>query len=592
MTKNVINFLREILLLQKPGVKILNENPHKSTSSFIIRLTMIGLACLLIFSMTGCVHLGKQNKKIEFSPAVSIRFKNNYIAPPSTNDWFLQSHSSKEVTYLRHLSLGRDYSVVAFAEIVFPDNTFSSSAELLEYLKNKNLYGDSRYTPINNKLFINNDYGSECVVFKFTVEDRGVPWALGRPFLITGETLYKIDAGKITSLGFSRRYPLNGKKLDFSSELKTFFNSHRFIPPLQWNKKEIRYQGWAMKLNSEGEPEWILSDPEYAEIGGIAPLPEQRYIAVARDYVKNKFNGDIVSLILDNKGKKIYSNSQPLFYNPSRKWPYLSSGGEQYLVMAEVPDRYTNLLALDSRQNHRWEKRVSGPSGGRPYSIKAADDGGCLVAVASSDEGALLRYDAGGNLTWKRFLGQYGAIRKPTSISSYDEGWISAVSDRSFATTPFGVLTKGSKFKSSAFAVKIDDDGTILWKSDQFSFTNPFVCSGENGKFYFGGVFGIAGGRLWATRIVKMNESGKKIWTKVFKNFKAGMAERTDNGGCLLIGYFKFSSKSYFSTAPLTLLFLNANGNVEKWTVFTDLWGAHPLSIQAAQDGGYLITGR
>ena len=262
------------------------------------------------------------------------------------------------------------------------------------------------------------------------------------------------------------------------------------------------------------------------------------------------------------------------------------------------------VMKLDKDGNVLWTKTFGGNDDEVGYSITTTSDGSCLVTgmVESSDDDFfgmnkggkdvfVIKLDVDGNLLWMKTFGGVGNETGYTITTSSDEGYM-ITGETSSNDSDFKGMNKGDV---DVFIVKLDRDGSILWKKS-FGGTSEDVSKSlvhtSDGSLLFAvetsstdGDFDNVGMGRANINVFKVDKDGEIRWKKVYggtrieDDFSTGVSEddhilltgRTSSND----GDFEGMSKGGFE-GDIFIIKLDSNGNLNPSTSVTDYTSITP----------------
>jgi hypothetical protein len=233
--------------------------------------------------------------------------------------------------------------------------------------------------------------------------------------------------------------------------------------------------------------------------------------------------------------------------------------------------------------NTVWEKTFGGAADDRAFfSVPAGD--GCLVVgslssiVANATVGWALKIDGDGNEVWnKTYLEGFGTeLRYAVNLTD-------------------GFLLVGNQFMVSGdvngFVAKIDNQGTIIWKT---------IIGGEKIDKLFSGiitldgftVFGLTqsyGNNQSAAWVIKLDNEGNVIWNKTFgqtnpTTLRSGVLDQ--DGDYVLTGYTDLPNDNY----DFFLLKVQPDSSMVWNKTYGGIQNEKAYSMKKAVDG-YVLVG-
>ena len=257
------------------------------------------------------------------------------------------------------------------------------------------------------------------------------------------------------------------------------------------------------------------------------------------------------------------------------------------------PRDYISVSSVNySHEDIVWAKCYggSGADGGRAFC--ETPDGGYLVVGYTFAPGAgdadmlVLKTDANGDLTWSKRFGGAGT-EYANACLALDDGYLILG-----YTTSLGA---GSK---DVYVVRLDREGNDVWSKTYGGKSwevGAALCRADDENYYISGFthsFGVGEEDIY---LIKIDNDGKKIWSKRFGGFRIDMANSihsTPDGGCLLGA----TSGSYSTNTDFLLMKIDTTG-LREWTNTYSATGTHGhgfdwcKSTSVTTDGGIIMTG-
>ncbi|KPL05823.1 hypothetical protein AMJ71_10785, partial [candidate division TA06 bacterium SM1_40] len=248
------------------------------------------------------------------------------------------------------------------------------------------------------------------------------------------------------------------------------------------------------------------------------------------------------------------------------------------------------LVKTDGAGDTVWTRAFGGPEPDFGNSVEATDDGGCIVIGITSSFGAgsydfyLIKTDGAGDTLWTQTFGgseyDYGSSVKQTS----DGGYVVAGHVNSFGV--------GSE---DIYLIKLDAAGDTLW-TRTYGGSGPdggrSVEQTDDGGYIIAGDTRSFGAGVWDVYLIKTDAVGDTSWTRAFGGLddeQAYSVDQTEDGGYILAGYTKSFGAGQ---EDVYLIRTDAAGD----TLWTRTFGGSDIdysySVQATDDGGYIIAGR
>ena len=284
-----------------------------------------------------------------------------------------------------------------------------------------------------------------------------------------------------------------------------------------------------------------------------------------------------------------------------------------------------------------WERTFGGTGDDRAFCVMKSGDGGFLVVGSSTsfDSGKtfawIVRIDQDGNMLWNRTYEERdgsefrSAIRTDggfllvgnTFASSGDEdGWIvrideqgnalwnrslgSEMTDKLFSATAVsdGFILVGLTYSmgwnaSDALALKIDTCGKVVWNKTYGGIgDNAFraVVATDKNEYVCAGYTNSIGNGNYAVWLVKMDENGTLLWSRIYGDVGSdmGYALAVTGDGCVIAGethsFGNGDAKAFVLKTDLNgkLLWQRAYGGQQYDSID---------SIIPSSSGGYVVAG-
>ena len=256
-----------------------------------------------------------------------------------------------------------------------------------------------------------------------------------------------------------------------------------------------------------------------------------------------------------------------------------------------------------SATNNTWMKTYGGDRDIHCGDVLLADDGGYFIVGTTDIEFEpemrgniyLLRTDAAGEVLWEKTYGGPGYDHGGTIYPADDGGLMIAG-----ATTSFGA---GGM---DVYLIKIDQDGNELWSK---TFGGPLDEMGTawplpDGTYAVGGNIvdpndvvvddpGAAGYGGFVGRsniyLSRADSDGNELWTRTFggaDNVMATSGVPTDDGGAVSLATIMYYPQG---GDDIYLLKVDENGD-EVWSYTWDQGSTYAHEVVETSDGGYLIS--
>lgn len=258
------------------------------------------------------------------------------------------------------------------------------------------------------------------------------------------------------------------------------------------------------------------------------------------------------------------SNSAGNEVIPTSDGGYIAVGG----IFEAGKYQKAYILKLDAEGQVEWEQKLMYPTtNSMAYRVIETKDGGYLVAGNTNSEDVpivgqlyIIRLDSSGNVLWEKV--QDDTIHStPTAIVETEDGDFFIAGSGSVGWVAY----------EKAYILKIDINGETLWYN-KYNYTdsvefNDLIPANDGGYIAVGGV-GRAEyetGDLDAMLMVKIDDQGKEVWSKQFKDpdsrWTAFSITASEDGG-YVIGSGKRINRNRVNV--LTKLDLNGQEQWEK----------------------------
>lgn len=274
---------------------------------------------------------------------------------------------------------------------------------------------------------------------------------------------------------------------------------------------------------------------------------------------------------------------------PTSDGGYIAVGG---IYEAEKYQK-AYIMKLDAEGQVEWEQKPKyRHTDSMAYRVIETKDGGYLVAgnTKSEDEPVvgqlyMIRLDSSGNVLWEKV--QDDTIQStPTAIVETDDGDFFIAGSGSVSWVAY----------EKAYILKIDKNGETLWYN-KYNFTDSVVFNdlipANDGGYIAVGSVGRAEyetGDLDAMLMVKIDDQGKEVWSKQFKDpdsdWTAFSITASEDGG-YVIGSGKRIDRNRVNV--LTKLDLNGQEQWEK--TYRDGMNSEFFKRLVRTKGGYAMLG-
>ena len=260
----------------------------------------------------------------------------------------------------------------------------------------------------------------------------------------------------------------------------------------------------------------------------------------------------------------------------------------------DIPASYDScILKVDAAGSIEWHRvlRQGAGAGNTQFlrSISATSDGGC-VAGGVDDSGAIaLKFEADGDIAWRRSFGREGAHVEFADLRQTADGGHLLLAD-SVLEDSMGIVTD-----RDILLVKLDPLGDPVW---QRTYGGPseesargFVEMADGGFAVFGSTPSQPDGSGESPLVLRLTPTGEIVWQTIYPggDAYATSIDVTPAGGLILAG------SVYESMAGLRLdpwvMKLAAGGAVEWKKIYHEVFRESLKSIIATPDGGYVAAG-
>jgi hypothetical protein len=249
------------------------------------------------------------------------------------------------------------------------------------------------------------------------------------------------------------------------------------------------------------------------------------------------------------------------------------------------------LVKTDIDGNRIWSRTYGGKGREEGSSVCQTTDGGFIVAGRTNsfgkgeDDVYLIKTDENGNENWSRAYG--GSKRdKGSSVSqTADGGYIVAGRTDSFG-----------EGEDDVYLIKTNADGVMVWSGtfggkgrDQ----GNSVCLTDDGGYLVAGTTWSDSGKYSDVYLVKTDNNGKGLWHKTvggkFGDYGLSV-QQADDGGFIVAGNtWPFGR---IGSSKVYLLRVDRDGN-KVWARTMGAGGSEfGLSVCRAGDGGYVVAGK
>jgi hypothetical protein len=303
------------------------------------------------------------------------------------------------------------------------------------------------------------------------------------------------------------------------------------------------------------------------------------------------FNSDLFAQIPDTIWTKTFGGS-----NIDVGYYVETTSGGGFIITGytrsygTMSGRNVLLIKTDSFGNAQWIKAYGGNNDDEGNSVQQTSDGGFIICGYTKSYGAggndvfLVRTDSLGNELWNKVFGGTSDEEGYSVLQTNDGGFLIAG-----ATSSFGA---GSR---DIWLVKIDTNGNLSWtktigggSSDgarQINFTN------DGGYIITGWTFSYGPGAVGNAWLVKTDSLGNMNWNKFFggSDVDRGLSvQQTSDGGYVLTGY---TASSGSGLDDMLLIKTDSNGNLQWQKTFGGSGRDYGNFVKQTFDNGYIITG-
>jgi hypothetical protein len=268
---------------------------------------------------------------------------------------------------------------------------------------------------------------------------------------------------------------------------------------------------------------------------------------------------------------------------------FAEPAGDGYLVVGSSSSIVANAtvgwaLKIDGDGNEVWNKTfLEGFGTELRYAVNLTD-GFLLVGnqflVSGDVNGFVAKIDNQGTLIWQTIIGEENIDKLFSGIITFD----------GFAV--FGLTQSYGNNQSTAWVVKLDNDGNVIWNKT-FGQTNPTTLrSGvlaQDGDYVLAGYTDLPGGNNYDFYLLKIQPDSGMVWNKTYggvQNEKAySMTKAVD--GYVLVGEIE----SQTASTDAWLLKVDENGNKVWARTVGGKDADSPAYVTKSKDGGYLVAG-
>lgn len=309
------------------------------------------------------------------------------------------------------------------------------------------------------------------------------------------------------------------------------------------------YDGWVVKLDSQGELEWdrTLGGVEEDMLYDVICLNDG-FLAVGSTKSKGAGSSDCWVVKMGPNGgggwEKTFGGGEA---DTCSKVRHSGDGG--FLIAGSTKSQGSGdsdmwLAKLDPAGNLVWQKSYGGAYDQVTYDMQVLGDGGTVLAGTTKSMGAagtnayLVRTDRDGNLSWAKSYGGSADDLAASVLPLPDTGFLLAGYTKSIGAG-----------KMDGWALRLTNDGNVVWEKtyggvedDGFASITPasdggFIAVGGNSSE------DVDFDDLW---VIKIDEAGAKLWEKIHRSThgspNVGGTDRayhiapTDDGGYIVAG--------------------------------------------------------
>ena len=248
------------------------------------------------------------------------------------------------------------------------------------------------------------------------------------------------------------------------------------------------------------------------------------------------------------------------------------------------------LVKANSSGTELWKKTFGGSNDEEGYSVIQTDDGGFLIAGATSSfayggrDVWLVKTDSLGNEKWRKNHG---------GLSSDGARCVAQTSDGGFILTGW-TMSYGSDVYGNALLFKTDSLGNEEWHSVfGGADADRGYCVREliEGGYIITGYSASSGAGNDDLYLVKTDRSGNALWTKTFGGTGrdyGNSVEQTSDGGFIMAGY----TLSFGAGGDDVYVVKTDSSGTEEWSgTYGGLYSDQAYLIKQTNDGSYIFTG-
>lgn len=248
------------------------------------------------------------------------------------------------------------------------------------------------------------------------------------------------------------------------------------------------------------------------------------------------------------------------------------------------------LIKTDQSGNIIWINGYGGNNDDEGNAVVQTSDGGFVAAGYTKSYGSggtdfyLIKVDANGNQLWDRVFGGTSDEEVYSMVLTDDGGFLLAG-----ATSSFG---SGSR---DIWLVKTDASGNQQWTKTIGGLSSDGARSisktSDGGYIITGWTFSYGPGAVGNVWLVKTDAAGNMVWNKFFggTDVDRGLSvKQTSDGGYILTGY---TASSGAGLDDMLLIKTDSLGNAQWQNTFGGSGRDYGNSVIQSSDGGFVVTG-
>ncbi|HYV95763.1 MAG TPA: T9SS type A sorting domain-containing protein [Chitinophagales bacterium] len=271
------------------------------------------------------------------------------------------------------------------------------------------------------------------------------------------------------------------------------------------------------------------------------------------------------------------------------------------------------IVKCDSTGNIEWQRTYGGSSTDWGRSINTTADGGYIVAGYSRSNNGdvignhgdfdywILKLNSSGDITWQKSLGGSGFDNAYDAIETSDGKFVVAGFTQSIDGDG-----SGNHGQQDFLIVKLDQNGNKIWtKVFGGALDEQAACVIETNDhaYLIAGYSDSNDGNVPDNKgkndfwIVKLSQSGNVLWKKSYggtKDDAARWIEKTPDNGFMITGYASSSNKDVSSNHGLYdywVIRIDSAGTLLWQKNYGGLLDDYPYYIKRCSDGNYVICG-